>query len=83
VECLGLCYCSPVFFCPTESDRLTPIDLRRRVKPTTSESFVASLKCELLYGHRFPSREAARIVTFGYIEGFYDQVRRHSSLGTG
>ncbi len=43
---------------------------------------MASLKCELLYGHRFPSREAARIVTFGYIEGFYDQVRRHSSLGT-
>ena len=44
---------------------------------------MASLKCELLYGPRFPSREAARIVTFGYIEGFYDPVRRHSSLGTG
>jgi putative transposase len=46
-----------------------------------SESFVASLKCELLYGHGFPSREAARIAIFDYIEGFYNRVRRHSSLG--
>lgn len=46
-----------------------------------SESFVASLKCELLYGHRFPSREVARIAIFDYIEGFYNRVRRHSSLG--
>jgi hypothetical protein len=46
-----------------------------------SESFVASLKCELLYGHRFPSREAARIEIFNYIEGFCYRVRRHSSLG--
>jgi putative transposase len=45
-----------------------------------SESFVASLKCELLYGHRFPSRKAARIAIFDYIEGFYNRVRRHSSL---
>lgn len=43
---------------------------------------MASLKCELLYGHRFPSREAARIAIFDYfIEGFYNRVRRHSSLG--
>jgi putative transposase len=47
-----------------------------------SESFVASLKCELLlHGHRFLSREAARTATFDYIEGFYNRVRRHSSLG--
>jgi putative transposase len=46
-----------------------------------SESFVASLKGELLYGHRFPSREEARIAIFDYIEGFYNRVRRHSSLG--
>lgn len=45
-----------------------------------SESFVASLKCELLYGHRFPGRKAARIAIFDYIEGFYNRVRRHSSL---
>ncbi len=46
-----------------------------------SESFVASLKCELLHEHRFLSREAARTAIFDYIEGFYNRVRRHSSLG--
>ena len=46
-----------------------------------SESFVASLKCELLHGYRFLDREAARTAVFDYIEGFYNRVRRHSSLG--
>jgi putative transposase len=46
-----------------------------------SESFVASLKCELLHRHRFLSREAARRAVFDYIEAFYNGVRRHSSLG--
>jgi putative transposase len=46
-----------------------------------SESFVASLKAELLYRHRFLTREAARTAVFDYIEGFYNRVRRHSSLG--
>jgi putative transposase len=46
-----------------------------------SESFVASLKCELLHRHRFISREAARRAIFDYIEGFYNRVRLHSSLG--
>lgn len=46
-----------------------------------SESFVASLKTELLHRHRFVGREAARTAIFDYIEGFYNRVRRHSSLG--
>ena len=46
-----------------------------------SESFVASLKSELLHRHRFLSREAARTAIFEYIEGFYNRVRRHSALG--
>jgi putative transposase len=49
-----------------------------------SESFVASLNSELLLpheGHRFVGREAARTAVFDYIEGFYNRVRRHSSLG--
>ena len=46
-----------------------------------SESFVASLKCELLHRHRFLGREAARTAVFDYIEGFYNRVRCHSSLG--
>jgi putative transposase len=46
-----------------------------------SESFVASLKTELIDGRHFPSREAARIAIFDYIESFYNRQRRHSSLG--
>ena len=46
-----------------------------------SESFVANLKSELLHGHRFVDREAARTAVFDYIEGFYNRVRRHSSVG--
>jgi len=47
-----------------------------------SESFVASLKCELLHEHRFLDRETARTAVFDYIEGFYNRrLRRHSSLG--
>ena len=45
-----------------------------------SESFVASLKTELLQRHRFLTREVARTAIFDYIEGFYNRVRRHSSL---
>ncbi len=46
-----------------------------------SESFVASLKTELLHRHRFPTWEAARTAVFDYIESFYNRSRRHSSLG--
>jgi putative transposase len=46
-----------------------------------SESFVASLKTELLHRHRFCTRAAARMAIFDYIEGFYNRQRRHSSLG--
>ena len=44
------------------------------------EAFVASLKCELVHRHRFVSREAARTAVFDYVEGFYNRIRRHSSL---
>jgi putative transposase len=46
-----------------------------------SESFVASLKTELLHRSRFPTREAARVAIFDYLEAFYNRTRRHSSLG--
>ncbi len=46
-----------------------------------AESFVSSLKCGLLGGGRFGSLEEARVAIFGFIEGFYNRVRRHSSLG--
>lgn len=46
-----------------------------------SESFVATLKCELVHCRRFPTREAARSAVFGYLEAFYNRRRRHSSRG--
>jgi len=44
------------------------------------ESFWATLKRECADGV-FPSRDSARIEIFGYIMGFYNRTRRHSSLG--
>jgi hypothetical protein len=47
----------------------------------TAESFFATLECELLARRRFPTRSAARLALFDYIEGFYNTHRRHSALG--
>lgn len=46
-----------------------------------AESFASTLKCELVHRRRFPTREAARTAIFEYTEGFYNRLRRHSSLG--
>jgi putative transposase len=46
-----------------------------------SESFVATLKAELVSWSRFPSREAAKTAIFEYLESFYNRTRIHSSLG--
>ena len=46
-----------------------------------AESFVATLKTELVYRHCFPTHEAARVAVFEYLEGFYNRSRLHSSLG--
>jgi putative transposase len=46
-----------------------------------SESFVASLKSELVSRVRFPSRQAAKTAIFEYLEAFYNTRRLHSSLG--
>jgi putative transposase len=45
------------------------------VENAVSESFVASLKTELLHRHHFPSREMVRTAVFDYIEGFYNRQR--------
>ncbi len=45
-----------------------------------SESFVATLKVELIHPCRFPSRAAARSAVFEYLEAFYNRRRLHSSL---
>jgi len=46
-----------------------------------AESFVATLKTELLYRNGWPPRQAARTAVFEYIECFYNGRRRHSALG--
>ncbi len=46
-----------------------------------AESFVSTLKAELVAPRSFPTREAARTAIFDYLEGFYNRTRRHSSLG--
>jgi hypothetical protein len=45
------------------------------------ESFFATLECELLARCRFKTQVEARNEVFGFIEGFYNPRRRHSSIG--
>ena len=46
-----------------------------------AESFVSTLKAELLSRLEFPSPQAARTAIFEYLETFYNTRRLHSSLG--
>ncbi len=46
-----------------------------------AESFVSTLKAELVSRLEFPSRQAARTAIFEYLETFYNSRRLHSSLG--
>jgi transposase InsO family protein len=45
------------------------------------ESFFSTLKVEQVHFQNYESRKEARTDIFEYIEGFYNRVRRHSSLG--
>jgi putative transposase len=47
----------------------------------TAESVFATLACELLARHRFPTRRAARLALFDDSEGRSNTHRRHSALG--
>ncbi len=46
-----------------------------------AESFVSTLKAELVSNLEFPTRQAARTAIFEYLETFYNTRRLHSSLG--
>lgn len=46
-----------------------------------AESFVSTLKRELIHRCSWPSREVVRTAIFEYIEAFYNTRRRHSALG--
>lgn len=47
----------------------------------TMESFWSTLKHELVYRHRFATRDEATTAIFDYIESFYNRTRLHSALG--
>jgi len=46
-----------------------------------AETFFATLKNEMYYRYRFPTRARARFAVAEYIEVFYNRKRPHSSLG--
>lgn len=46
-----------------------------------AESFVSSLKRELIGRDVWPTREEARVAIFEYIEVFYNRSRLHSGIG--
>jgi len=45
------------------------------------ESFFATLKTEVFHGRQHLTHEQARMEIFVYLEGFFNRVRRHSTLG--
>jgi putative transposase len=45
-----------------------------------AESFFATLECELLDRHPWPTRAGLRTAIFDFIEVFYNRQRRHSTL---
>jgi transposase InsO family protein len=46
-----------------------------------AEAFFATLKTELLHRQVWPTRAAARLAIFEYVEVWYNRRRRHSTLG--
>lgn len=46
-----------------------------------AESFFSRFKMELIEGGAFEDIEQARMEIFSYLEGYYNRVRLHSSLG--
>ena len=45
------------------------------------ESFFHTLKTERVHHRVYATRDEARRDLFGYIEGFYNRIRRHSAIG--
>jgi transposase InsO family protein len=69
------------------SERLREVGIKPSMGRTGSaldnamaESFVSTLKAELVSNLRFPSRQAAKRAIFEYLETFYNIRRLHSAL---
>ncbi|WP_035921267.1 IS3 family transposase [Frankia sp. QA3] len=52
-----------------------------RYDSAVTESFFATLECELLDRTTFATQDQARAAIFDFIEGFYNRRRRHSTNG--
>ena len=70
------------------SERLREVGIKPSMGRTGSaldnamaESFVSTLKAELVSRLEFPTRKAARTAIFEYLETFYNTRRLHSALG--
>ena len=46
-----------------------------------AESFMSTIKTELIHTQTWKTRDHARLAVFRYIETFYNPLRRHSALG--
>lgn len=46
-----------------------------------AESFIATLKSELLYRYSWPTRLDAELAIFDFVEVFYNRKRRHTTIG--
>ena len=46
-----------------------------------AENFFSCLKCEFTFFQEFRTRSEAKTAIFRYIEGYYNLIRPHSSLG--
>jgi transposase InsO family protein len=58
--------------------------MSRRANPydnAWTESFMGTLKSEMIQGSRFLDEQHARTEIFCYIDGYYNTERKHSSLG--
>jgi transposase InsO family protein len=75
-------------FGPDLHTPVSPCVFQRKKRPhwqrpidAITESFFATLECELLDRHVFRTHTQARTAIFDYVEGFYNTHRRHSVLG--
>ncbi len=46
-----------------------------------AESFIATLKSELLHRYSWPTRVDAELAIFDFVEVFYNRKRRHTTIG--
>ena len=79
----GVQYAAGAFAQLASSNGLT-LSMSRTANPydnALAESFVATLKTECFGDAIPPTRAAAELLAFDYIETFYNRRRRHSSLG--